>query len=351
MSLVIHAPNVHRGGGKALLLPLLEAAVKQQSSAALLDHRMEVPQELRRVIAITWVAPTILGRLAGEWTLRRLVQDSDTVLCFGNLPPLFKIRGRVVVFVQNRYLVDRCRLDGFPRRVKLRLMVERLWLRLCRAHAHSFIVQTGSMQRALERVLGRTVEVMALLPDFSGYHSRNSEAEPHGTRTYDFLYAATGEPHKNHVNLLEAWKLLASEGLYPSLCLTISETDYPDLFRMIEQAKVDHRLNILNVPATSRSDMEKLYTQAQALVYPSLLESFGLPLIEANRAGLCIVAAELDYVRDLVNPNETFDPRSPQSISRAVKRFLKVPEEAPRILTSDEFLNRLLNGITVPCES
>jgi glycosyltransferase involved in cell wall biosynthesis len=156
------------------------------------------------------------------------------------------------------------------------------------------------------------------------------------------LYIATGESHKNHVNLLEAWKLLASEGLYPSLCLTVSEADYPGLSRIIQQAKTQHKLNLENEPTRSRSDLQRLYDQSQALIYPSVLESFGLPLLEARQAGLSVIAAELDYVRDLIDPEEVFDPRSPQSIARAVKRFLNVPETSPLILTSEAFVNRLL---------
>jgi glycosyltransferase involved in cell wall biosynthesis len=342
MRLVIHAPNIHRGGGRTLLLPLLEAARKQCSIVALLDQRLEVPEELSRDISITRVFSTISGRLAGEWALRQVVRDADRVLCFVNLPPLFKVSGRVVVFLQNRYLVDRCGLDGYPPRAKLRVMVERLWLRLCRGHANSFIVQTRSMQQAVAHVVGQAVEVIALFPEFRGYPRRKLKENSDRTAVYDFLYAATGEPHKNHLNLLEAWKLLASDGLYPSLCLTIPESDNPDLFRLIEKAKAKHKLNIDNVPARSWPDMQRLYDCSQALVYPSMVESFGLPLLEARQAGLPIIAAELDYVRDLVDPEESFDPQSPRSIARAIKRFLQISEKPLTILSSDAFVSRLL---------
>jgi len=340
--LIIHAPNIHQGGGKALLFPLLEAAGKRSSVTVLVDSRLEVPEELCRAMTVIQISPTILGRLAGEWTLRRLAQASDTVLCFGNLPPLFRMKGRGIVFLQNRYLVEERDLEGFPLRVKLRLMIERLWLRLFNAHAETFIVQTKSMQQAATQALRRTVDVVALFPDSSGYQRRRIEKDRDQTAVYDFLYAATGEPHKNHLNLLEAWKLLASEGLYPSLCLTVSEFDYPGLFRIVEQAKADHKLNIHNMPARSWSDMQRLYEHSRALVYPSLVESFGLPLLEARQAGLSIIAAELDYVRDLIDPEEAFDPRSPQSIARAIKRFLRIPEMSLTVLTSDAFISRLL---------
>lgn len=341
MRLVVHAPNVHRGGGKTLLLALLEAARKHSSSVALLDQRLEVPEELCRELSVTRVAPTVWGRLAGEWALRRVARDSDRVLCFGNLPPLFRVPGRVVVFLQNRYLVDRSSLKGFPPSVKARLTAERLWLRACGSHATSFIIQTRSMQQLATSTLGQAVEVMALFPGFSGYQRRGPQVDHHRATAYDFLYVATGEPHKNHANLIEAWKILSADGLYPSLCLTITKSDHPHLLQQIEQAKAEHKVNIYNVPVDSPAEMRSLYSRAQALIYPSLIESFGLPLIEARQAGLSILASELDYVRDLVDPEESFDPRSPQSIARAVKRFLQIPDPPIPAISCDAFVTHL----------
>lgn len=342
MRLIVHAPNVHRGGGRTLLLSLLEAVGKRLSSVALLDRRMDIPQRLECELSIIRVAPTIPGRLAGECALRRLAQETDRVLCFGNLPPLFKIRGQVVVFLQNRYLVDPCSLDGFPFSVRARFMVERLWLRSCRAHASRFIVQTKSMQHLVAMALGHAADVMAVLPESSS-RQRNRTPEDHdrGER-YDFLYVASGEPHKNHLTLLEAWKILATSGCYPSLCLTLGEPDHSDLVRMIDKDKSAYKLNISNVTPVNPFEMRSLYRQARALIYPSLMESFGLPLIEARQAGLPILASELDYVRDVVDPEEVFDPRSPQSIARAVKRFLQVPEAPLPTLPIDAFVDHLV---------
>jgi glycosyltransferase involved in cell wall biosynthesis len=87
--------------------------------------------------------------------------------------------------------------------------------------------------------------------------------------------------------------------------------------------------------------MQQAYREAGALIYPSTMESLGLPLLEARAAGLPVIASERDYVRDLVVPEQTFDPESPLSIARAVKRFLNGPENPPPILGPREFMNWL----------
>ena len=93
-----------------------------------LDSRLSLPEDILRTAQVRRVAPSIIDRLKAEKWLADNVESGDLVLCFGNLPPLFKLRGRVIVFVQNRYLIDDVKLDGFSLKTRLRLGVERIWL-------------------------------------------------------------------------------------------------------------------------------------------------------------------------------------------------------------------------------
>jgi hypothetical protein len=61
-------------------------------------------------------------------------------------------------------------------------------------------------------------------------------------------------------------------------------------------------------------------------------------LIEARQAGLPILASELDYVRDVIDPEQTFYPGSPTSIARAVNRFIGIEEQALPLLDAQDFM-------------
>ena len=65
-------------------------------------------------------------------------------------------------------------------------------------------------------------------------------------------------------------------------------------------------------------------------------------LTETSQFGLPVLASELDYVRDVIQPAEIFDPNSPVSIERAVRRFVKNPEPAVQIRSAEEFLAEVL---------
>jgi glycosyltransferase involved in cell wall biosynthesis len=166
---------------------------------------------------------------------------------------------------------------------------------------------------------------------------------PVDIQRYDFTYIASGEPHKNHINLIKAWCILADEGIYPSLCLTISSSHFPELCHSIDHLIESRNLLIFNKGTLTYSEVHSLYKRSNATIYPSKLESLGLPLIEARDAGLPIIASELDYVRDIIKPEQTFDPESPISIARAVKRHLDLIETPQTIMNADEFLRAIWN--------
>ena len=336
--LFIHAINVHQGGGAVLFCDLILAIPIDVETVVHVDARLVLPQDLPNNIKVWRVEPTLFGRFASERILSRKVGPSDCVLCFGNLPPLFKLSGKVVVFLQNRYLVDLgVSMGKLPIKTRTRIWLERAWLRSRSLNAHHFFVQTPSMQKLTEMQLSTPVICAPFIP------SRNVEQETvRLNQQYDFLYVASAEPHKNHSILLDAWVLLAQEGLFPSLALTLEPKAAPDLCERIAKEVTSRRLHIFNLGILPHAKLLEQYRKSGALIYPSSFESFGMPLLEARQFGLPVLAPELDYVRDLTDPEETFDPQSAMSIARAVKRLLNIKGSIKTPVTAEEFLKRVL---------
>lgn len=341
---VIHAMNVHQGGGRSLLVALLNALPSGMRAVLLLDSRMPLPESMALEVQVKRVKPTIVHRFLAERWLLNNVASGDVVLCFGNLPPLFRSRGHVLVFLQNRYLVDDVKLDGFPLKTRLRLWIERLWLSGRMWNVDEFVVQTPSMKNLLEaRTKGRIpVRVLPFMANHEGYVRKIQPPEIQKEKGFEFLYVASGEPHKNHRQLIEAWCLLANEGISPPLKLTLDRTQFSELNNWLGQKIEQYRLNVENLGSVPHGQVKQLYDRAGALIYPSTFESFGLPLIEARQAGLPILASELDYVRDVIDPEESFDPDSPVSIARAVKRFMLKEERPLSLQNAEGFLAHIL---------
>ncbi len=343
--LFIHATNVHVGGGRSLLNSLLLSLPAGLPVLALLDQRMSMTGRLPENLQIRRIRPTIWHRLAAEWWLAGSAKQSDAVLCFGNLPPMFRLRGRSIVFVQNRYLIDGVTLTHFPMKTRLRLAAERFWFWFKAGNAGAYMVQTPTMKRIFEEsgwARGKPVYVVPFVNDCQGY-SRTLPPSGEGSHTRDFIYVASGEPHKNHRLLVDAWSQLASEGYFPTLWLTLDQEQNAELCLWIRQRTAQAGLKIENLGGRTHEEIMRLYTQTKALIYPSTFESFGLPLVEARQAGLAVLASELDFVRDVLDPEQAFDPSSAVSIARAVKRFMGWRDEALPLLSAADFLQNVLN--------
>jgi glycosyltransferase involved in cell wall biosynthesis len=193
------------------------------------------------------------------------------------------------------------------------------------------------MQRLTEAQLERPVICAPFIP----VHTHKESVEM-AEKKFDFIYVASGEPHKNHEALISAWDLLADEGMFPSLALTLKPEATPELCARLAERIKRRGLRIVNLGVISRDHLLEVYQQSDALIYPSSFESFGLPLIEARQVGLPVLAAELDYVRDVIDPNETFDPNSHISIARAVRRHLQSRKSDPVLYSTKLWLDHFL---------
>jgi glycosyltransferase involved in cell wall biosynthesis len=335
-NIIVNAVSTHSGGGLVLLRALVSTL--QESGLeyiVIVDSRARKYFDSKENLIILFVKPSLVERFKSELNLRKLSKVSDKILSFGNLPPLFKLSSESILFVQSAYIIKPQVLSGFSLKQKLRMSIERLWFIIFNTNVDSFIVQTKSMQKLMLNVTDKKVEV------FPFALFQNNQC--HNINNIDFIYPSSGEPHKNHKNLIRAWILLSAKGINLSLYLTLDNNVFLNLVSWIESKVEKHSLNIINLGyVTQHNEMLNYVRSSKALIFPSKLESFGMPLIEAKYLKVPILASELDYVRDVAEPVQTFDPSSPESICNAVERYLGVVELNP-ILTPKQFLNNIIS--------
>jgi len=345
------AYNIRRGGGVILLLDLLCALKEFQAIKVciVINNDLHIPFNLPKNIQFKVVRTGILTRFVTEFWLMLKIKPGDDLIFFGNLPPLFRLSGRVFVYLQNRFLVDVFPLTENKTSYKIRTFLLKLWFVNRVSNVDFFFVQTPSMKKLLS-----SLKVTAPILEFPFFGGSKKLLTTTSTPTinpnkkklhtgFHFIYVASGEEHKNHLNLLLAWNVLATEGIYPTLHLTLNEKYDSDLLSMVNYDKDLSSLFIVNHSEYSHDSIIKLYKKSDALIYPSFCESLGLPLVEASELGVPVIASELDYVRDLIDPEITFNPQSALSIAKAVKRFMSINDRKSIIKTADEFLRYVIN--------
>jgi glycosyltransferase involved in cell wall biosynthesis len=343
---ILCAPNVHSGGGLVLLKSLIEAWPARLPLNAYLDCRASELLEIPEGARITWVKPSLYGRLEAEISLSRDALVGDIVLFKNSLPPLFRCRGKVIVFMQNRNFFEPLSLGDFTFKQALRIMVERWWCDALRKRVDEYIVQTESLKRTFQNWYRRNEQdappVVTVLPFMQDNVVNDSLLVERCDKQYDFIYVADGLAQKNHIMLFRAWEDLAEQNIFPSLAVTLGAEEKLLISKVNELQHAG--LRITNLGELPRETVLRKYHECRALIYPSLRESFGLPLVEASRFGVPILASELDYVYDVCTPDMTFNPMSFRSMSRAIKRFLGVVELAAEISSPDSFIDYIISG-------
>jgi glycosyltransferase involved in cell wall biosynthesis len=136
------------------------------------------------------------------------------------------------------------------------------------------------------------------------------------------LGVGTPEPRKNLARLLDAFALLRDRGGTQRLVL-VGADGWGDV-RLEAQAGVEL------LGRVSDEQLRDLYACAEALVFPSLWEGFGLPVGEALAAGCRVVCSDLAVLREVAGETATYvDPMSPASIADGIESALEQARPAP----------------------
>lgn len=134
------------------------------------------------------------------------------------------------------------------------------------------------------------------------------------------FYPANPWFHKNHDNLLRALNLLKEQGLVVPAVMTGHDQDhgYPLRARLADYRLVDQVKYLNFVPI---EEIMYLHRHADMLVFPSLFEGFGLPVVEAMALGCPVVIANTTSLPELGgDAAEYFDPRDPASIAQSIRK-------------------------------
>jgi glycosyltransferase involved in cell wall biosynthesis len=171
-------------------------------------------------------------------------------------------------------------------------------------------------------------------PRFNVSSSQNEEKK----NAHYILSVGSIEARKNILLAVKALPYLPED---ISLVIVGRHTKYTDQVTDYAKANhLDHRVRILH--GVSDEELPVLYAGAEAFVYPSIYEGFGIPIIEAISCGLPVVACTGSCLEEAGGPDSFYvTPDDAEGMANAIRQSLRGAEgRDQRILRSREYIRR-----------
>lgn len=139
------------------------------------------------------------------------------------------------------------------------------------------------------------------------------------------LCVGNRKPHKNLKVAVETLALLRDQ--IPGVRLVIAGEPFPGWAAVESRAReLGVHDQVVEVAGISDSDLRALYAHAEVLLFPSLYEGFGLPVLEAMGCGAPVVASNRSSVPEVVgDAGILVDPEDPRAMADAVLRLRREP--------------------------
>jgi glycosyltransferase involved in cell wall biosynthesis len=230
-----------------------------------------------------------------------------------------------VVALRNLNIYDRRFYD--TRRLRV---LERL-VRSGVRRARRVVFPSNSAAALIRRRLPLRDEQVAVVPHgISLEVFRDATAPASSGVRYVFLPASL-ERHKNISVLIQSLRHVADPAL--EAWIAGGSNADPDCARELRQTAeslgLEHRVRFLG--SVPYAEVLAYYRGAVALVFPSLLETFGHPLLEAMASGTPVVAADIPAFREIAGDAALyFPPQDPERLARAIDAVRACPAETLR---------------------
>lgn len=305
---LIDSIYINNGGGVVLLRYLIEELRKSNLDYfLLLDKRTKNEFSNLMLDKVEFLPASIIYRHL--FYLKNRHRFSK-ILCFSNIPPSCKTQAEVYTYFHNLALFE---ADSDVPLIKRTLIQLKLtFIRIFAKNTNWYIVQSAYVKDVFVRHFSFLKQRIKIIPFFKPIEI--AEIYPLSVKKdKNFIFVSDGHSHKNHVTLLKAWALVNKKDPSLKLFLTISN-QYSNLIKEIAKSN----LNIENLGYISQKELHQYYFSCKFLIYPSLVESFGLGLIEATEFGCEVIAADRPYVFEIVKPFAVFDPLNPNDIAETV---------------------------------
>lgn len=302
----IVAVNIKTGGGLVLLNELLSEAKKNSSvnCVVYVDNGYEIKIMSSKIKYI---------RFKGFISKIKLFSRKfDSSLYFGNIPPLFSAGKKSLLYFQNTFYLQP-NID-LVAKFQFKFLLQKIYIKYFISNVDTVFVQSEFIAQKVHKYFKIKSKPVPFFKNnqVSDFDKQKLE--------FDFCYISLPSAAKNFKNLFKALKILDEMKVNLSIALTIPRSN-KDLINRIIEFK-ESNITIENLEEVNHRQALDCIYKSNSLIFPSLLETVGLPLIEACQLNKVVLASNLPYVHQVIIPSMTFNPRNPNEIANCMIKAL-----------------------------
>ena len=260
------------------------------------------------------------GRMAREWR-------ADLYFSAGEMAPLFAGCPTIAAF-QNPNVFNFGKGQGITFKQKLRLYALNAFARLSALFVDRVMFVSGDSAEWMGDAIGLPLDRRAVVRhgiDSGSWRNAQPVIRAALRRPY-ILSVSSVYPYKNYVRLIEAWcELARRQPSLPDLVIVGDCQDPATSERMAVARRaagpLAARIHILGeVPY---SEIRGYYRNASLFVFPSYLETFGIPLLEAFASETPLVAADTKVFREIASDAAFYaNPFDASALAQAMEQAL-----------------------------
>jgi len=334
--ILVNGISAKSGGGRSILTNFLTMLNSKGSSH---DFTVIVPDDASygehagprvRLLPMAWLSKTALLPAVNALVLPRLVRRGgyDLVLNLADIPiptetrQVFLFDWSYAAYPESIAWQRAGWADSLKRQAKLYFF--RRYLRF----VDVMIAQGPAIRDRLQRLYGmsqlRVIPNAVALDNLSAGESRDFALGA----GFKLLCLSQYYSHKNLEVLIDVAELIRARSIDLKIVLTIEAAQGPGARRLIE-AIADRNLGgiIVNVGPVPMRRVPSLYQQTDALLLPTLLESFSGTYVEAMFHGKPIFTSDYEFAVDVCQDSAFyFDPLNAHDILRVILRAIENTE-------------------------
>lgn len=344
MRIFVHAATLKVGGGKSVATNFLKQAAlilaENQTDfiVAIVPNNedyLAIHSPFIKLITVPhWLHNPIMRFFIMDlWIMVQLKKaQPDVIYSMGNIALPEKKIPQVLLFHNPHMIYPESPVwkmmhwkDVIYNRASLFLFKRRL------KYATKVLVQTETAGNRLKKYFGLknfviTPNAIALQPSTTEQNPANFSPNPNNIYLFCLSHYY---PHKNLEIFIPLAKRIKAEKLPFKIIITLAPNQHPGAKELLKNIEIEGLTDIImNAGAIKMSDVPQWYKATQALLLPTLLESFSGTYIEAMHFERPVFTSNLDFAREVCGDAAYyFDPLQPDNILEIIKMAFANPDE------------------------